>query len=185
MVFSKPAAAAAKPLQSCPTLCNPIDGSPLGSSVPGIPQAMVLEWVAIALSVSKPNQPIKEQRSHFADKSPFSQSYGLFIGHVQMQELDHEEGWALKNWCFLTVVLKTLESPLDCKEIKSVNHKGTLKIQCRDWCWSWRSSTLAIWWEKLTQWKRPWCWERLKAKGEEGCRGWDGWIASPIQWTWT
>ena len=91
MVFSKPAAAAAKTLQSCPTLCNPTDGSPLGSSVPGIPQAMVLEWVAIALSVSKPNQRIKEQRSHFADKSPFSRSYGLSIGHVQMQELDHEE----------------------------------------------------------------------------------------------
>ena len=44
------AAAAAKSLQSCPTLCNPIDGSPLGSPVPGILQARTLEWVAISFS---------------------------------------------------------------------------------------------------------------------------------------
>ena len=54
-----------------------------------------------------------------------SQSYGLSSSHVQMWELDHKEGWALKNWCFQTVVLeKTLESPLDCKETKPVNLNG-------------------------------------------------------------
>ena len=54
-----------------------------------------------------------------------SQSYGFFCGHVWMWELDHKESWALKNWCFWTVILeKTLESPLDCKEIKPVSHKG-------------------------------------------------------------
>ena len=46
-------AAAAKSLQSCPTPCNPIDGSPPGSSVPGILQARVLEWVAVAVSVNQ------------------------------------------------------------------------------------------------------------------------------------
>ena len=48
----------------------------------------------------------------------------------------------------------------------------------------WSSNNLATWCEQLTQWKRPWCWERLKAKGEEGSRGWDGWMASPNQWIW-
>ena len=49
-------------------------------------------------------------------------------------------------------------------------------------CWSWSSNTLATWWEELIHWKRPWCWERLKAGGEGGNRGWDGWMASLTQW---
>ena len=52
------------------------------------------------------------------------------------------------------------------------------------WCWSWNSSSLATWCEELTHWKRPWCWERLRAGGEGDNRGWDGWMASPTQWTW-
>ena len=63
--------------------------------------------------------------------------------------------------------------------------KSILNIHWKDWCWSWSSNTLATWWEELTHWKRPWCWERLRAGGEGGDRGWDGWMASPIQWTWT
>ena len=60
-----------------------------------------------------------------ANKGPSSQSYGFSGSHVWMWELDYKESWALKNWCFWTVVLeKTLESPLDCKEIKPVNPKG-------------------------------------------------------------
>jgi len=51
-------------------------------------------------------------------------------------------------------------------------------------CWSWNSSTLATCWKELTHLKRPWCWERLKARGEGDDRGWDGWMASPTQWTW-
>ena len=67
---------------------------------------------------------LKKQRHHFADKGPYSQSYVFSSSHVQMWELDHTEGWAPKNWCFLIVVLeKTLESPLDCKEMKPVNPK--------------------------------------------------------------
>ena len=53
------------------------------------------------------------------------------------------------------------------------------------WCWSWSSSTLPMWWEQMTRWKSPWCWERLRAEGKEGDRGWDGWMVSPIQWIWT
>ena len=73
----------------------------------------------------QPRQHIKKQRHYFANKGPSSQSYGFSSSHVWMWELDHKESWALKNQCFWTVVLeKTLESPLDCKEIKPVNPKG-------------------------------------------------------------
>ena len=104
-----------------------------------------------------------------------------------MWELDHKEGWAMKNWYFSTVVLeKTLESPLDCQEIQPVHPKGNQSwiLHWKDWCWSWNSNTLATWYEELTHWKRPWCWERLKVGGEEDYRGWDGWMASPTHWTW-
>ena len=68
---------------------------------------------------------LKKQRHYFDNKSPSSQSYGFSSGHVWMWELDCEEGWALKNWCFWTVLLKKmLESPLDCKEIKPAKHKA-------------------------------------------------------------
>ena len=67
---------------------------------------------------------------------------------------------------------------------QSVLRKSVLDIHWKDWCWSWNSNSLATWCKELTPWKRPWCWERLKV-GEEGDdRGWDGWMASPTQWTW-
>ena len=68
---------------------------------------------------------LKKQRHYFANKGPSSQGYDFSSGHVWMWELDHKEIWAPKNWCFWTMVLeKTLESPLDCKEIQSVHPKG-------------------------------------------------------------
>ena len=88
-----------------------------------------------------------------------------------MWELNYKESWAPKNWCFWTVVLeKTLESPLDCKELKPVNPKGNKSciFIWNDWCWSWNSNTLATSCEELTHWKTPWCWARLKAGGEGG-----------------
>ena len=111
---------------------------------------------------------------------PNSQSYGFSSSHVWMWELDHNDFWAPKNWCFQIVMLeKTLESPLDCKEIKAINLKGN-----RPWVFIGRTDAEA---EAPILWppdvKRPWCWERLKAK-EEGSRGWDGWIGSLTQWTW-
>ena len=76
-------------------------------------------------SYDQPRQHIKKQRHHFANKSPYSQSYEFSSSYVWMLELNHKEGWVLNNWCFWTVVLeKTLESPLDRKEIKPVNPKG-------------------------------------------------------------
>ena len=59
-----------------------------------------------------------------------------------------------------------------------------MNIHWKDWCWSWNSNTLATWCEELTQWKRPWCWERLKAGGEGDDRDWIYWMALPTWWTW-
>ena len=134
----------------------------------------------------KPRQCIKKQRHHFANKGPCSQSYGFSRSHEWIWELDHKEGWTLKNWRFWTVVLeKTLESPLDCKEIKLVNPKGN-----QPWIFTGRIGAEAeapLFWPpdgKTTPSKRPWCWKRLRAGGEGDGRGREGWMASPIQWTW-
>ena len=62
--------------------------------------------------------------------------------------------------------------------------KSVLGVHWKDWRWSWNSSTLATSCEELTHWKRLWCWERLRAGGEGDDRGWDGWMASLIRWTW-
>ena len=76
-------------------------------------------------SYDQPRQHIKNQRHYFANKCPSSQSYGFSSSHVWIWELDYKESWVPKNWCFWTVVLeKTLESPLDCKEVKPINPKG-------------------------------------------------------------
>ena len=76
-------------------------------------------------SYDQPRQYIKKQRHYFANKGPSSQGYGFCSGHVWMWELDYKENWVPKNWCFWTVVLeKTLQSPLDCKEIQPVHPKG-------------------------------------------------------------
>ena len=76
-------------------------------------------------SYEKPRQCTKKQRHCFADKGPYSQSCGFSSSHVPLWELDYKEGWVPKHWCFRIVVLgKTLESPLDCSEIKPVNPKG-------------------------------------------------------------
>ena len=106
--------------------------------------------------------------------------------HVWMWELDYKESWAPKNWCFWTVMLeKTLESPLDCKEVQSVHPKG-------DQSWVFIRGTDAeaetpILWPPDTEtwfiWKDR-CWERLRAGREGDDRGWDGWMASPTRWTW-
>ena len=125
-------------------------------------------------SYDKPRWHIKKQRHHFANKGPSSQSYGFSSNHAWLWELDHKESWALENWCCWTVMLeKTLESPLDCKEIQPVNPKGN-----QSWIFigSIEAEAEATWCKELTHWKRPWCWERLKAGGEGDNRGWDGWM---------
>ena len=101
-----------------------------------------------------------------------------------MRELDYKKGWAPKNWCFWTMVLeKTLESPLGSKEIQPVNPKGNQSLIFIERTHA-EAETLATWCEELTHLKRPWCWDRLKAGGDGDDRGWNGWMASPTQWTW-
>ena len=101
-------------------------------------------------------------------------------------ESDCEESWAPKNWCFWPVVLeKTLESPLDWKDIQPVHPK-------RDQSWVFigrtdaEAETPVLWPPHAKSWLigRPWCWEGLGAGGEGDDRGWDGWMASPTRWTW-
>ena len=100
-----------------------------------------------------------------------------------MWQLDHKKGWLLKNWCFQIVVLeKTLESLLDCKKIQPVNPKGN-----QPWIFIGRTDAeveALVLWQPVgkTHWKRPWFWERLRAGGEGGNRGRDGWMASLTQW---
>ena len=93
------------------------------------------------------------------------------------------ESWAPKNRCFWTVVSETFESSLDCKKIKPVSPKGN---QSR--MFTGKTDAEAEYFghlmQELTHWKRPWCWERLKAGREGDDRGWDGWMASPTRWTW-
>ena len=128
-------------------------------------------------------QHINKQRHYFANKDPSSQSYVFSSSHVQ-SEMDHKESWVPKNWCFWTVMLeKTLESPLDCRETQPVSPEGN-----QSWIFTGRTDAEAetpiLWCEELTHWKRPWCWERLRAGGEGDDRGWDGSMSSATQWTW-
>ena len=127
---------------------------------------------------------MKKQRHYFANKGLAIQSYGFSSSHIWMWELDYKESWVLKNWCFWTVVLeKTLESPLDCKEIPPVHQKKiSPEYSLEGLMLKLKLQYLATWRKELTHWKRLWCWERLKA--EEDDRGWDGYMASPTRWTW-
>ena len=100
------------------------------------------------------------------------------------------ESWTIKKaecWridAFELTLEKTLECPLDCKEIQPVHPKGDESWVSINWCWSWNCNTLATWCEELTHLKGSGCWERLRAGGGGDDGGWDGWMASPTQRTW-
>ena len=134
-------------------------------------------------SYDQPRWHIKKQRHYFANKLPFSQSYGFSSGHVWMWELDYKESWVPKNLCFWIVVLeKTLESPLDFKEIKPVNPKGN-----QSWIFIGRTDaeaeTLILWPPDVKSWliwKDPdagkdWGQEE-KGKTEDEMVGWHHWL---------
>ena len=138
-------------------------------------------------SYDQPRQHSKKQRHYFANKGLSSQGYGFSSSHVWMWESEYKESWELKNWCFCTVVLeKTLESPLDCKEIKLVPSKGN-----QSWIFIGRTDAEAetpILWphdaKNCLIGKDPDAGKdgRQEKKGIDG-RGWDGWMASPSRWT--
>ena len=134
----------------------------------------------------QPRQHIKKQSQYFANKGLSSQSYGFSSSYVWMWELDYKEGWAIKNWCFWTVVLeKTLESSSDCKEIQPVHPKGD-----QSWIFIGRTDAEAeapIFWPP--EMKSQVIWEDSDDgkdwKQQKGMtRGWDGCMASPTPWTW-
>ena len=137
-------------------------------------------------SYDQPRQHIQKQGHYFASKGPSSQGYGFSSGHVWMWELDCEESWVPKNWCFWTVVLeKTPESPLDCKEIQPVHSEGD-----QSWVFFGRNVAKA---ESPVLWPphvKSWLIGKdsdllgLGAGGEGDDRGWDGWMAPPTRWTW-
>ena len=123
------------------------------------------------------------QRHYFADQGPSSQSYGFTNSHVWMRELDHKQSWGLKNWWFWTVVLeKTLESPLDCKEIKPVNCKGN-----QSWILIGRIDAKAeapiLWSPNSKNWflgkdtdaEKDWRWEE-EGTTKDGMVGWHHWL---------
>ena len=98
-----------------------------------------------------------------------------------IMEAEHQRIDAFELWCW-----RRLESPLDWNEVQPVHPKGNqswIFIERTD-AWSWNSNTLATWCKELTHLKRPWSWQRSKAGGEGDDRGWDGWKASQIGWTW-
>ena len=103
-------------------------------------------------SYDQPTQHIKKQRRYFSNRDLSSQSYGFSSSHVWIWELDHKESWAPRNWCFWTVVLeKTLDSPLDSKEIKPVNAQGN-----QSWIFIGRTDaeaeTLILWLSYVKNW---------------------------------
>ena len=114
------------------------------------------------------------------------QSYGFSRSHAWMWELDYKENWALKNdafelWCWR----RLLRVPWTARRSnQSILKEISPEYSLEGLMLNWNSNTLATWFEELTHWRRPWCWERLKAGGERGDRGWDGWVASLTQWTW-
>ena len=122
---------------------------------------MIASWQE---SNEKHRQCVEKQRHCSANKSLYSQGYGLPCGHIPLWELDHKECRMLKNWSLQTVVLeKTPESPLDSKEIKPVNLKGDqLNIPWKERCRSCSSSILVIWYTQMIHWRSSWCWERLR-----------------------
>ena len=137
---------------------------------------MLVPWKK---SYDQPRQHIKKLRHYFANKGPSSQSYGFSSSHIWLWPLDSKESWVLKNWCFWTVVLeKTLESPLDGKEVKLVSPKGN-----QSWTFIGRTDAEAeipILWpldvENWLIWKDPdvgkdWRWEE-KGMIEDKMVGW-------------
>ena len=133
--------------------------------------------------LDKPRQHIKKQRHYFANKGPSSQGYGFSCGHVWMWELDCEESWAQKNWCFWTMVLeKTPESPLDCKESQPVHPK-----EDQSWVFIGKTDaeaeTSILWPPDAKNWLiwkdcdagKDWRWEE-KGMTEDEMVGWHHWL---------
>ena len=133
-------------------------------------------------SYNQTTQHIKKQRHYFANRVHIVKAMVFPIVTYEC------ESWTIKKAMMLLncgVGEDSWESlGLQGNQTSQSSRKSILNIHWKDWCWSWSVNTLATWWIEPTHWKRSWCWERLKAGGKGDDRGWDGWIASPTQWTW-
>ena len=98
-----------------------------------------------------------------------------------IKKAEHQRIDAFELWCWRRLLRVSWTAR---RSNQPILRKSVLNIHWKAWYWSWSSNPLATWCEELTHWKRPWCWERLKAGGEGDTRGWDGWMASLTQWTW-
>ena len=141
-------------------------------------QKMFVSWQE---SYDKPRQCVEKQRQYSNKKGPYSQGYGLPSDHVWLWQLDSKEGEAPKNWVLQTVVLeKTPECPLDSKKIKTVNLKGN-----QPWILVGRTDakteTPAFWSSDTNSWLTG----KVPDVEKKGIRGWDAWMALPMQWTWS
>ena len=128
---------------------------------------------------------ILKSRHYFANKGPSSQGYGVCCGHVWMWELDCEEGWAPKNWCFWTAVLeKTLESPLDCRRSnQSILKEISPGISLEGMMLQLKLQYFGHLMRRVDSLQKTLMLGGLRA-GEGDDRGWDGWMASLTRWTW-
>ena len=92
-----------------------------------------------------------------------------------IKKAEHQRIDAFELWCWR----RLLRVPWTARRSnQSILKEISPEYYRKNWCWSWNSNTLAIWCEESTHWERPWCWERLRARGEAADRGWDGWMAS-------
>ena len=119
-------------------------------------------------SYDQPRQHVKKQRHYFANKGPYSQSYGFSSGHVWMWELDHKESWVLKNWCFeQRCWRRLLRVPWTARRSNQSILKEMSWILLKELMLKMTLLYLATWCEELIHWKRFWCWARLKARGDD------------------
>ena len=139
-------------------------------------------------SYDRPRLYIKKQRHYFADKGPSNQSYGFSSNNVWIWDLDYKESWTPKNWCFSIVVLeKTVQSPLDSKEIQPVNPKGN-----QSWISTGRTDVEAetpiLWPPDVKSWlvwkEKTLMLGKIEGRRRRDDRRWHGWMASPTRWTW-
>ena len=134
-------------------------------------------WVSFSkteLPRALPKHSCKIQFFIVSNKSLlYFESKGIYLVHIRFHR------WNGIQQEFRRLVTSTINTT------NLVNPKGNQSwiFIGKNWCWRWSSNILATWYKKLTHWKRPWCWERLKA-GKEDNRGWDGWMVSLIRWTW-
>ena len=135
-------------------------------------------------SYDKPRQHIKKQRHFFANKGLSSQGYGFSSGHVWMWELDHKESWVLKNWCFWTVVLKkTLESPMDFKEVnQSILKEITSEYSLEGLMLKLRYFGHLM--QRTDSLEKTLMLGKIEGRRRRGRERWDGWMASLTRWTW-